>query len=187
METRSITATETPETPESPETAGTTETAGAPVRPRMLRDPLELVPAMAEVSAALFKATGNRTVPRSTLSLVHLRAGQIVANTYLTVLHTGFLRKAGVSEERITAVSSWQDAPYFTPAERAALALVEGVLQPPVHGERVPDEVYEEASRHYDDEALATLMIAIGQVNFFIAVALIAKPVPGRSFTEPWA
>ncbi|MFI6151785.1 carboxymuconolactone decarboxylase family protein [Kitasatospora sp. NPDC051170] len=163
----------------------TTETRS--IAPRMTRDPQELVPELAEVSAALFKATGNRTVPRTTISLVQLRAGQIVANTYLTVLHTGFLRKAGESEERITAVSSWQDAPYFTAPERAALALVEGVLQPSTHGERVSDEVYAEASRQYDDKALATLMLAIGQVNFFIAVALIAKPVPGRSFTDPWA
>ncbi|MFJ9696297.1 carboxymuconolactone decarboxylase family protein [Kitasatospora sp. NPDC101183] len=162
----------------------TTET---PLRPRMLQDPLELVPELAEVSAALFKAAGNRSVPRGVIGLVHLRAGQIVGNTYLTVLHTGLLRKGGEAEERITAVASWQDAPCFTPAERAALALVEAVLQPAAHGERVPDALYAEAARHYDDKALATLMIAIGQVNFFIAVALIAKPVPGRAFTDPWS
>lgn len=154
--------------------------------PRMADDPLELVPELAEVSAALFKATGNRSVPRATISLVQLRAGQIVGSTYLTVLHTGFLRKAGESEDRITAVASWQDAPYFTGAERAALALVEAVLQPSAHGERVSDELYAQVAEHYDDKALATLMIAIGQVNFFIPIALIAKPVPGRSFTDPW-
>ncbi|KPC66329.1 carboxymuconolactone decarboxylase family protein [Streptomyces chattanoogensis] len=161
-------------------------TAEVPAGPRMAQDPQELVPELAEVSAALFKATGNRSVPRTTISLLQLRAGQIVNNTYLTVLHTGFLRKAGESEERITAVASWQDAPYFTPAERAALALVEAVLQPSAHGERVSDELYAEAAEHYDPKALATLMLAIGQVNFFIAVALIAKPVPGRAFTDPW-
>ncbi|MCD9143633.1 carboxymuconolactone decarboxylase family protein [Streptomyces albireticuli] len=162
-------------------------TAEIPARPRMARDPLELVPEVAEVSAALFKATGNRSVPRATISLVQLRAGQIVGSTYLTVLHTGFLRKAGESEERITSVASWQDSPYFTGAERAALALVEAVLQPSAHGERVSDELYAEVSGHYDDKALATLTVAIGQVNFFVPIALIAKPVPGRSFTDPWA
>jgi alkylhydroperoxidase family enzyme len=162
-------------------------TAEVPVGPRMPQDPQELVPELADVSAALFRATGNNSVPRTTIGLVHLRAGQIVGNTYLTVLHTGFLRKAGVSEERITAVSSWQDAPYFTSAERAALALVEAVLQPSAHGERVSDELYAQVSEHYDDKALTTLTFAIGQVGFFIAVALITKPVPGRSFTDPWA
>ncbi|GAA0344695.1 carboxymuconolactone decarboxylase family protein [Streptomyces blastmyceticus] len=161
-------------------------TAEVPMAPRMADDPLELVPELAEVSAALFKAAGNRSVPRATISLVQLRAGQIVGSTYLTVLHTGFLRKAGESEDRITAVASWQDAPYFTGAERAALALVEAVLQPSAHGQRVSDELYAQVAEHYDDKALATLMIAIGQVNFFIPIALIAKPVPGRSFTDPW-
>ncbi|MFC0601270.1 carboxymuconolactone decarboxylase family protein [Streptomyces palmae] len=167
--------------------AARSTTAQAPIRPRMLQDPQELVPELAEVSAALFKATGNRSIPRSTISLVQLRAGQIVHNTYLTVLHTGFLRKAGESEERITSVASWQDSPYFTEAERAALALVDAVLRPSAGGERVSDELYAEVSEHYDDTALATLAIAIGQVNFFIPIALIAKPVPGRSFTDPWA
>ncbi|MEV4439236.1 carboxymuconolactone decarboxylase family protein [Streptomyces sp. NPDC049577] len=160
-------------------------TAEVPMASRM-SDPAQLVPELAEVSAALFKATGNRSVPRTTISLVQLRAGQIVGNTYLTVLHTGFLRKAGETEERITSVSSWQDSPYFTAAERAALALVEAVLQPSAHGERVSDELFAEVAEHYEEKALATLMIAIGQVNFFIPIALIAKPVPGRSFSEPW-
>lgn len=162
-------------------------TAEILLRPRMAQDPTTLVPEMAEVSAALFKATGNQSVPRSTISLVHLRAGQIVGSTYLTVLHTGFLRRAGESEERITSVSSWQDSPYFTGAERAALALVEAVLQPSTKGERVSDELYAEVCEHFDDKALATLTIAIGQVNFFSALALVTKPVPGRSFTDPWA
>ncbi|MFI5671700.1 carboxymuconolactone decarboxylase family protein [Streptomyces sp. NPDC051704] len=163
-----------------------TITADVPVGPRMAQDPTELVPELAEVSAALFKATGNRSVPRTTISLLQLRAGQIVGNTYLTVLHTGMLRKAGESEERITAVASWEDAPYFSGAERAALALVEAVLRPSTGGERVSDELYAEVSEHYDAKALATLTIAIGQVNFFVPIALIAKPVPGRSFTDPW-
>ncbi|GAA3128149.1 carboxymuconolactone decarboxylase family protein [Streptomyces echinatus] len=161
-------------------------TAEIPMTPRMPEDPAELVPELAQVSAALFRATGNGSVPRSTIGLVQLRAGQIVGSTYLTVLHTGFLRKAGEPEERITSVASWQDSPYFTAAERAALALTEAVLQPSAAGERVPDELYAQAAGHYTGKALATLMFAIGQVNFFVPIALIAKPVPGRSFTDPW-
>ncbi|MER0444008.1 carboxymuconolactone decarboxylase family protein [Streptomyces sp. Edi4] len=161
-------------------------TTGTPMAPRMSDDPALLVPELAEVSAALFKVTGNGSVPRTTISLVQLRAGQIVASTYLAVLHTGFLRKAGESDERITSVATWQDSPYFTGAERAALALVEAVLQPAGEGERVTDALYAEAARHYEPKALATLMFAIGQVNFFIPVALIAKPVPGRPFNAPW-
>ncbi|MEU4525714.1 carboxymuconolactone decarboxylase family protein [Amycolatopsis sp. NPDC024027] len=74
-----------------------------------------------------------------------MRAGQIVGNTYLTVLHTGNLRKAGETDERVTAVASWRDATCFTEAERVALALVEAVLTPNPHGERVSDELYAQA------------------------------------------
>ncbi|GAA0322833.1 carboxymuconolactone decarboxylase family protein [Streptomyces polychromogenes] len=154
-----------------------TDTPTTPIS--RMPDPGAHVPELADISAALFRATGNRSVPRSTMSLVHLRAGQIVGNTYLTVLNTGFLRKAGVSEERITSVASWQDSPYFDPAERAALALVEATFQPAAPGrERVSDELYAEAARHYDEKALATLTIAIGQIGFFIALAVIGKPQP---------
>ncbi|MFF0751759.1 carboxymuconolactone decarboxylase family protein [Streptomyces sp. NPDC004267] len=151
-------------------------------------NPADFVPEVADVSAALFRATGNHSVPRTTINLIHLRAGQIVNNTYLTILNTGFLRKAGETEERITAVASWQDAPYFTAAERAALALLEATLQPTPHGrERVSDELYAEVAEHYDQKAMATLTIAIGQINFFIALAVIGKPQPVTSLTaQQW-
>ncbi|MEU4076391.1 carboxymuconolactone decarboxylase family protein [Streptomyces venezuelae] len=163
-----------------------TNTPNTPIS--RMSNPGEFVPELKDVSAALFRATGNQSVPRTTMNLIHLRAGQIVGNTYLTILNTGFLRKAGETEERITAVSSWQDAPYFTDAERAALALLEATLQPAPHGrERVTDELYAEAAKRYDKKALATLTIAIGQINFFIALAVIGKPHPVSSLAdEQW-
>ncbi|MFI7416521.1 carboxymuconolactone decarboxylase family protein [Nonomuraea sp. NPDC049684] len=152
-----------------------------------LSNPAVLVPELKDIGGALFRATGNGSVPEATISLLQLRAGQIVGNTYLTVLHTGNLRKGGEAEERITAVASWQDAPCFTDAERVALALVEAVLTANAGGERVSDELYERAREHYDEKALATLVMAIGQVCFFIPLALIGKPLPGVSPTEQWS
>lgn len=151
-----------------------------------LSNPAVLVPELGEIGAALFKATGNGSVPQTTISLVQLRAGQIVGNTYLTVLHTGNLRKAEEPEQRITAVASWRDASYFTGAERVALALVEAILTPNPYGERVSDELYAQACQHYDDKAIATLAMAIGQVCFFIPLALIGKPLPGVSPAQQW-
>ena len=151
-----------------------------------LPDPAALIPELAQIGGALFQAVGNGSVPRTTIGLVHLRVGQVVGNTYLTTLHTGNLRQAGEAEERITAVASWRDAPHFTAAERVALALVEAVLTPNPHGERVTDELYAEASAHYDDKALATLTMAIGQVCFFVPLALIGKPLPGVAPSAQW-
>ncbi|MEU4841426.1 carboxymuconolactone decarboxylase family protein [Nocardia testacea] len=158
----------------------------APRSGSRLPNPQQLVPELGEIGAALFKATGNGAIPRTTIGLVQLRAGQIVGSTYLVILHAGNLRSAGESEERIAAVATWRDAPYFTAPERAALALVEAVLQPAPRGERVPEDLYAHAAQHYDDKALATLAMAIGQVNFFVPLALIGKPLPGLPPTEQW-
>ena len=145
-----------------------------------LPDPNQLFPELAAIAGGMFKVTLNGSIPRTTISLVQLRAGQIVGNTYHTVRQTGDLRKAGEAEERITAVASWRDAPYFTDAERVALELVEAVLTPNPFGERVDDDLYARAAAHYDTKALWTLTLAIAQMCFFIPVALIAKPIPGK-------
>ncbi|WP_049567563.1 carboxymuconolactone decarboxylase family protein [Nonomuraea sp. SBT364] len=143
-------------------------------------DPVQFFPEVGTIAGAMTKATLNGSIPAATVNLMHLRAGQIVGSTYHTVRQTGMLRKAGESEERITAVASWRDAPCFTDAERVALELVDAVLTPNPFGERVSDELYARASVHYDDKALWTLTLAIAQICFFVPVALIAKPIPGR-------
>jgi alkylhydroperoxidase family enzyme len=148
--------------------------------PSRLPEPVQFLPEVTGIAGGMLKATRNGAIPQTTISLVHLRAGQIVGSTYHTVRQTGELREAGETEERITAVASWRDAPYFTDAERVALELVEAVLTPNPSGERVPDELYARAAAHYDDKALWTLTVAIGQICFFIPVALIAKPIPGK-------
>jgi alkylhydroperoxidase family enzyme len=147
----------------------------------------ELVPEVREISIALFKATGNGSVPQTTIGLIGLRACQIVGNTYTLVRAARELRKLGESEDRIDALASWWDAPYFTDAERAALALVDAVLQPSTAREKVSEELYAQAAEHYDPRALATLAIVIGQASFWMPIALIGKPLPGKPPAETWA
>ena len=155
------------------------------VRSRM-SNPTDLVPELGDVSAAMFKATGNGSVPRITIGLVGLRASQIAGNTYTVIRAARLLRDFGESQDRIDALASWRDAPYFTDPERAALALVDAVLQPSAAGQRVPDELYAKAAEHYDPKALATLTIAIGQACFWMPIALIGDPLPGRPPAETW-
>lgn len=137
------------------------------------------VPEIGEVAGALAKVTDNGSLPSTTLSLIYLRAGQIVGSTYQVMRHSVDLRKAGEPEERIAGVATWWDAPYFSDAERAALALTEAVFQPSVRGtERVPDDLFAEVARHYDGKALATLMGVIGAAGFWMNVALVQRPRP---------
>jgi alkylhydroperoxidase family enzyme len=144
-----------------------------------LPDPTQYFPELVAMAGTMVKAIQNGSIPQTTINLVQLRAGQIVGSTYHTVGQTGQLRKSGETEERITAVASWQDAPYFTDAERVALELVEAVLTPNPFGERISDELYAKAIALYDDKALWTLTLAISQICFFIPVALVGKPIPG--------
>ena len=139
----------------------------------------KMVPEIQEVAGALVKAAGNGSVPANTVTLIYLRAGQVVGNTYQVIRHTAALRTAGETGERIAAVATWWDAPYFTEAERAALALVDAVFQPAARGqERVTDELFAEAAKHYDDKALATLLVVLASAGFWMNIALVLKPPP---------
>ncbi|MFB4278316.1 MULTISPECIES: carboxymuconolactone decarboxylase family protein [unclassified Nonomuraea] len=157
-----------------------TPTTTAKTPESRLPDLTQFFPELGALSAGVIKATRNGSVPPATLSLVVLRAAQVVGSTYHAVRVTDSIRKAGEAEERITAVATWRDAPYFTDAERVALELVEAVLTPNPSGERVPDELFARARGHYDDKALWTLTMAIGHFCLFMPVALIGKPIPGR-------
>jgi AhpD family alkylhydroperoxidase len=144
-----------------------------------LADPTQLFPELADIGPTMVKALQNGSIPQTTIGLVQLRAGQLVGSTYHVVSHSGRLREAGESEQRIAAVASWQDAPYFTDAERVALELVEAIFAPSGSGQRVSDELFAKATAHYDDTALWTLTLAISTVSYFIPVALVAQPIPG--------
>ncbi|MFI6484890.1 carboxymuconolactone decarboxylase family protein [Nonomuraea sp. NPDC050663] len=137
-------------------------------------------PELAALSGAVHGALRKSRVPQTTLTLMMLRAGQIVGSTYHTVQLTDRLRKLEETEERIVAVATWRDAPYFTDAERVALELAEAVFTHNPGGERVSDELFARAAVHYDDEELWTLTVALGHFSLFVPVALIGKPIPGR-------
>ncbi|WP_242583980.1 carboxymuconolactone decarboxylase family protein [Amycolatopsis sp. 195334CR] len=143
-------------------------------------NPLQFIPELAEVSMGLHKIIGDSPIPSSTITLMQLRAGQLLGSTYFAVRDAATLRQAGESEDRITAVATWRTASCFTDAERIALELLEAVLTPNPFGERVPDALYAKASLHYDDRELWSLVAVIAYIGFFTPAALIAKPIPGR-------
>ena len=162
-------------------TPATAEQPAEQAAPRSrMPDPLKLFPEVTPVAGTINKAVHNGEVPEKTIGLVQLRAGQLVGSTYHVIGQTHTLRRAGETEERITALAAWRDAPYFTDAERVALELVEAVLTPNPYGERVPDELHARAAGLYGEKALWTLVLTISQICFFIPVALIAKPIPGK-------
>ena len=124
-----------------------------------------LVPDALKAMHALGKSAKRAGLPETTAYLVHLRASQINGCSFCAELHSRELKEAGESEQRIWTVAAWREAPYFTEAERAALALTEAATRLSDRAEAVPDEVFDEAARHYDEEQLAALIIEIASIN----------------------
>ena len=90
------------------------------------------------------------------------------------------LKKAGETDERIFALAAWPDAPYFTDAERAALALAEAATRLSDRADLVPDEIWEEATQHYDEKALAALIIGISLINVWNRLNVTTRQGGGR-------
>jgi AhpD family alkylhydroperoxidase len=129
---------------------------------------------------ALGASTEKGGVPAKTVGLVHLRASQINGCSVCVDMHPRLLKKAGETDERLFAVAAWRDAPYFTDAERAALALTEAVTRLSDRADPVPDEVWNEAARHYDEPALAALVISIATVNVWNRLNVATRQVAGE-------
>src|SRR6266545_8114384 len=130
-----------------------------------MSNPAVVIPGAMAAIQGLFKATGKSGVPSATLELVHLRASQINGCSYCVDSGSRSAKKAGETDERLFAVVAWREAPYFTDAERAALALAEAVTRLSDRVDPVPDEIWDEAARHYDEQALAALILSIATTN----------------------
>jgi AhpD family alkylhydroperoxidase len=128
---------------------------------------------------ALGASTEKGGVPSRTLGLVHLRASQINGCSLCVDMHPRLLKKAGETDERLFALAAWRDTPYFTDAERAALALTEVVTRLSDRADPVPDAIWDEAARHYDEPALAALLISIASINVWNRLNVATRQVAG--------
>jgi AhpD family alkylhydroperoxidase len=109
--------------------------------------------------------------------LISLRASQINGCAYCVDMHSKDLRHAGESEERVYGVAAWRELPYYTPRERAALALTEAVTR---IADGVPEDVYAAAKREFEPAELAGVIWAIVTINAWNRLAIpTGDPVPG--------
>ena len=147
-----------------------------------MENPTTILPDALPAIFALAKVTKQGGVPESTLELVHLRASQI--NGCSACVYGGMYaaRKAGESDDRLFSVSAWYESPFFTEAERAALALTEAVTRLSDRYDPVSDEVWNEAARHYDEKQLSALILMIGMTNLFNRVNATVKQVAGATW-----
>ncbi|HTQ15565.1 MAG TPA: carboxymuconolactone decarboxylase family protein [Rhizomicrobium sp.] len=142
-----------------------------------MKNPAYLFPDALKNLRALAE-TGAGEVPGKTVAMVHLRASQINGCGICTDMHARELREAGETDERLWSIAAWREAPYYTDAERAALALTEAATRIADRPEAVSDEIWNEAAKHYGEKALAVLVLHIGMINMWNRINVtIRQPV----------
>ena len=147
-----------------------------------IKNPAAALPGAMQAIQALIAATQKSGAPARTLELAHLRASQI--NGCAACIDYG-VRQAkadGETDERLFAVSAWREAPCFDDAERAALALAEAVTRLADSTDPVPDAVWAEAARHYDERVLAALVLWVATTNLFNRVNVATRQIPGAAW-----
>ncbi len=120
----------------------------------------------------------------SLLELVKTLASQLNGCAWCLDMHTKDARAAGESEQRLYLLAAWRDAPIYTPRERAALAWTEAVTQLAAARD-VPDAVYEEARRHFDEKALVDLTLAIIAINGWNRLNVAFRTAVGDYVSPP--
>jgi AhpD family alkylhydroperoxidase len=144
-----------------------------------MNNPASLLPDSMKGIQSLIKAAHGAGVPQAIMELAHLRASQI--NGCSPCVYSGAIsaKKAGETDERLFAVAAWRETDLFTEAERAALALAEAMTRLSDRSDPVPNEVWDDAAQHFDDNQLAGLVLWISTTNLFNRVNAATKQPAG--------
>ncbi|GAA1869559.1 carboxymuconolactone decarboxylase family protein [Myceligenerans crystallogenes] len=129
-----------------------------------------------QAAAALPQGHG---VPGSTLELVHLRVSQINGCGWCLEYGLGHAKESGLTDKQLVTLAGWRESPHFSDAERAAIALAEEATRIADNPRAVPDDVWDEAARHYDEEALAAIVLHVAMVNLWNRLNVTTRQVAG--------
>jgi AhpD family alkylhydroperoxidase len=144
-----------------------------------MKNPAFTVPGVMQAILAVGAAAKKGGVPEATLHLVYLRASQINGCSFCIDMHVRDARKAGEADERLWNVAGWRDTSLFNDAERAALALTEATTRVADRGDPVPDDIWNETTRHFDEQALSSLVLNIALINFWNRTNIPTRQIVG--------
>jgi len=111
------------------------------------------------------------------IELIKLRASQINGCAYCIDMHTKDARAAGETEQRLYLLNAWREAPFYSDRERAALEWTEAVTL--VSQTHVPDEVYESVKKHFTEQEMVNLTVAVATINAWNRLAISFRSEPG--------
>jgi AhpD family alkylhydroperoxidase len=151
-----------------------------PVEPRM-RQPATTTPGAMQALYALAGSVRRTGLPEATAKLVELRASQINGCSFCVDMHARELKELGEPDARIFAVAAWHDSPLFTDPERIALELADAVTRIADRADPVPDALWAEAARHYEEPQLAGLLLAIASINVWNRLNVATRQVPNAA------
>ena len=140
-------------------------------------DYLKVAPGVLEAMLALPTYVRKSGLEESLVLLVCLRASQINGCAYCLDMHWKDLRAAGESEQRLYGLDAWEESPYYSERERAALAWTEAVTN--VRSGHVPDDVYARVRTVFTEKELADLTLAVAEINAWNRLNIAGRTVPG--------
>jgi AhpD family alkylhydroperoxidase len=133
-------------------------------------------PGVYDAMDALDQYVSTCSVERPLTYLIQLRASQINGCAYCLDMHWKDLRAINETEQRLYSLDAWRESPYYSDRERAALAWTEAVTLISGH---VPDEIYEEARRHFNEKELSDLTLVVATINAWNRLSIAARLAPG--------
>jgi AhpD family alkylhydroperoxidase len=141
--------------------------------------PAMVVPGAMDALQGVGAAIAASGLPEGIVDLVNLRVSQINGCGVCLLGDVHIAKKHGETDDRIAVVAAWREAPFFSSADRAALALAEAVTRVSDRPDPVPDDVWEEAARHYDEHALAALVLQIANINLWNRLNIATRQIAG--------
>jgi AhpD family alkylhydroperoxidase len=151
-----------------------------------IQNPALTIPGLFDALQALGAASNAEGLSKELRDLVALRASQINGCSVCLDMHSRGAKKSGESDERLFTLAAWRDTPYFSEAERAALALTEAATRLSDRADAVPDEVWNDAAKHFDEPALAALVVTIASINLWNRLNIVTGQIAGE-WTAQWA
>ena len=147
-----------------------------------MKNPAYVLPDAMKGINAIFKATNSGGVAHETLELVHLRASQINGCGACVDAGARAATKAGETPERLWSLAAWREAPYYSDAERAALALTEAATRMADRPDSVTDAIWDEAADHFDEQGLSAIILMVALTNLFNRINVTIREPAGTTW-----
>lgn len=133
----------------------------------------ELEPQAYKILFDMEKYLSKADVSKSLIELIKIRASQINKCAYCIEIHTQDARKTGEKEQRIYALSAWEESPLFSDIEKAVLAMVEEITN--ISDQGVSDSTFQNLEQYFDENQIAQLILSINQINFWNRIAISTR------------